>query len=67
MSAFLHCTLTIVLLLFALRLRRKNRNMLDMGSLAAQYLTELLKGDRFGCVLADPLWRFTNRTGKVAP
>lgn len=26
-----------------------------------------LAGKRFGTVLADPPWRFTNRTGKVAP
>jgi len=26
-----------------------------------------LKGRRFGTILADPPWRFTNRTGKVAP
>ena len=26
-----------------------------------------LKGQKFGTVLADPPWRFTNRTGKVAP
>lgn len=26
-----------------------------------------LGGDPFGTVLADPPWRFTNRTGKVAP
>jgi N6-adenosine-specific RNA methylase IME4 len=26
-----------------------------------------LRGHRFGTVLADPPWRFTNRTGKVAP
>ena len=24
-------------------------------------------GKRFGTVLADPPWRFVNRTGKVAP
>ena len=24
-------------------------------------------GGPFGCVLADPPWRFTNRTGKIAP
>lgn len=41
--------------------------MLDMGTAAAQDLTDFLKGDRFGCLLADPPWRFTNRTGKVAP
>lgn len=26
-----------------------------------------LAGQRFGTVLADPPWRFTNRTGKMAP
>jgi N6-adenosine-specific RNA methylase IME4 len=26
-----------------------------------------LAGKSFGCVLADPPWQFTNRTGKVAP
>ncbi len=30
-------------------------------------LRAFLKGDRFGTVMADPPWRFTNRTGKVAP
>ena len=25
------------------------------------------EGQKFGCVLADPPWRFANRTGKVAP
>ena len=24
-------------------------------------------GRRFACVLADPPWQFTNRTGKMAP
>ena len=41
--------------------------MLDMGTDAAQDLAEFLGNDRFGCVLADPPWRFVNRTGKVAP
>lgn len=41
--------------------------MLDMGSTASQDLRDFLDGDRFGCVMADPPWRFTNRTGKVAP
>jgi N6-adenosine-specific RNA methylase IME4 len=27
----------------------------------------LKKSSRFGSILADPPWRFTNRTGKVAP
>lgn len=26
-----------------------------------------LKGKRFGTILVDPPWRFTNRTGKIAP
>jgi len=30
-------------------------------------LRKFLAGARFGTVLADPPWRFTNRTGKVAP
>ena len=30
-------------------------------------LTQYLNGDKFGTVLADPPWRFANRTGKVAP
>jgi len=41
--------------------------MLDMGRSAAQDLAEFLGDDRFGTVLADPPWRFVNRTGKVAP
>lgn len=34
---------------------------------AAQDLSKSLAGRRFGTVLADPPWRFMNRTGKVAP
>src|SRR5688500_14265064 len=34
---------------------------------AIQDLTLALQGRRFGTVLADPPWRFVNRTGKVAP
>ena len=34
---------------------------------AAQDLSKALAGRRFGTVLADPPWRFVNRTGKVAP
>ena len=34
---------------------------------ASADLTRFLDGARFGTVLADPPWRFTNRTGKVAP
>ena len=41
--------------------------MLDMSSDPAQDLRNFLGSDRFGTVMADPPWRFTNRTGKVAP
>lgn len=34
---------------------------------AAKDLARELGGRRFGTVLADPPWRFQNRTGKVAP
>lgn len=34
---------------------------------AAQDLSSTLAGQRFATVLADPPWRFANRTGKVAP
>ena len=33
----------------------------------ADELSEFLGNERFGTVLADPPWRFANRTGKVAP
>ena len=33
----------------------------------ADDLSDYLDSRRFGTVLADPPWRFTNRTGKVAP
>ncbi len=41
--------------------------MSDMTSTAAQDLARFAAGGRFGTVLADPPWRFTNRTGMVAP
>ena len=50
-----------------LRGRREHRNMLDMSSNPSQDLRDFLGDDRFGCIMADPPWRFTNRTGKVAP
>ena len=34
---------------------------------AADALTAQLGEERFGTILADPPWRFDNRTGKVAP
>jgi len=42
-------------------------DMLGMLPEAAHDLREFLNGERFGTILADPPWRFTNRTGKVAP
>jgi N6-adenosine-specific RNA methylase IME4 len=40
----------------------------DTGAqLAAKDLLGFAKGCRFGTILADPPWRFDNRTGKVAP
>ena len=34
---------------------------------AADDLAMCPNGQKFGTILADPPWRFTNRTGKVAP
>jgi N6-adenosine-specific RNA methylase IME4 len=36
-------------------------------STAAKDLLHLAHGHRFGTILADPPWRFQNRTGKMAP
>jgi hypothetical protein len=41
--------------------------MLRGDSAAAQDMSEALADRRFATVLADPPWRFQNRTGKVAP
>ncbi len=41
--------------------------MLDQSPDAAQDLSRFLGNDRFATILADPPWRFINRTGKVAP
>jgi N6-adenosine-specific RNA methylase IME4 len=38
-----------------------------MTSTPAEDLRSFLKEDRFGTIMADPPWRFTNRTGKIAP
>ncbi|MEM9318441.1 MAG: MT-A70 family methyltransferase [Pseudomonadota bacterium] len=38
-----------------------------MDTQASQDLRKFLENARFGTVLADPPWRFANRTGKVAP
>jgi N6-adenosine-specific RNA methylase IME4 len=39
----------------------------DAGARAASDLLRLVGDRRFPTVLADPPWRFANRTGKVAP
>ncbi len=39
----------------------------DIMSSPREDLTISLKDRKFGTVLADPPWRFANRTGKVAP
>lgn len=41
--------------------------MLSVEPDAAQDLRRFVAERRFATVLADPPWRFTNRTGKVAP
>jgi N6-adenosine-specific RNA methylase IME4 len=41
--------------------------MLEMGASAAQEFADFTRGGGFGTLLADPPWRFANRTGKVAP
>ena len=38
-----------------------------MAHEATADLKEFLQGQKFATVMADPPWRFTNRTGKVAP
>jgi N6-adenosine-specific RNA methylase IME4 len=38
-----------------------------MPSEPAQEFREALGGNRFATILADPPWRFQNRTGKMAP
>jgi N6-adenosine-specific RNA methylase IME4 len=42
-------------------------SMTITGVEAAKDLTRFAKGRKFATVLADPPWRFTNRTGKMAP
>ncbi|WP_371226058.1 MT-A70 family methyltransferase [Roseovarius sp. 2305UL8-3] len=38
-----------------------------MSHEAPDELRKFLEGQKFATVMADPPWRFTNRTGKVAP
>jgi N6-adenosine-specific RNA methylase IME4 len=39
----------------------------DVGAQAAADLTDFANGRKFATILADPPWRFINRTGKMAP
>jgi N6-adenosine-specific RNA methylase IME4 len=39
----------------------------NMAAEAASELIALAAGKKFGTILADPPWRFENRTGKMAP
>lgn len=41
--------------------------MTDLAKSASEELIAFLEGQKFGTVMADPPWRFQNRTGKVAP
>lgn len=41
-------------------------NQLELSA-ASQSLLKTVSGQRFGTLLADPPWRFQNRTGKMAP
>lgn len=41
--------------------------MLSNDHAPAHDLDQFLEGRTFGTVMADPPWRFTNRTGKMAP
>ena len=40
---------------------------IDPGLTAAESLLAFAAGRRFRTIYADPPWRFTNRTGKMAP
>ncbi len=42
-------------------------NLTDVGVRAATDLAGFARGRRFSTILADPPWRFENRTGKMAP
>ena len=42
-------------------------SMTPAGLEAAQDLAAFARGKKYATILADPPWRFTNRTGKMAP
>lgn len=41
--------------------------MTDLQPNPSEDMLSFAKGRRFGAILADPPWRFSNRTGKMAP
>jgi N6-adenosine-specific RNA methylase IME4 len=41
--------------------------MTQTGIAVAGEFATFARGRKFGAILADPPWRFTNRTGKIAP
>jgi N6-adenosine-specific RNA methylase IME4 len=45
----------------------RQQRMLDVRRNPAQDLLDFVGNNRFSTVLADPPWRFANRTGKMAP
>jgi hypothetical protein len=46
---------------------RTNGHAQPLVADAAVDLLRFARGRKFGTILADPPWRFTNKTGKVAP
>ena len=42
-------------------------SMTPTGLEAAKDLAGFARGRKYATILADPPWRFTNRTGKMAP
>ncbi len=53
----------------ALRLRpmKKSKISKEAQDLLNEFLSLTHRGHKFGTILADPPWRFSNRTGKMAP
>src|SRR2546427_8835846 len=43
-----------------------NKTVDECATLAASF-GRFVNGRKFGAILVDPPWQFTNRTGKVAP
>jgi N6-adenosine-specific RNA methylase IME4 len=41
--------------------------MSETGLAAARHLAAFARGRKYATILADPPWRFINRTGKIAP